>query len=274
MNMPGKTFISLSTRLLDIRGDRMYRKIVVFMLTLLAIGNFVPAIAQAEDIAIQKTWVRMRGQITQWGTSPAFGWIWAHAKMVNITDVSREWAGVRAIWTQHQPMVSTHPPTENFTISFYITKLINTTLVELNYSGYDFYISGVWNVYNVTLAYYVDGSGNLLSFSMTLEALVIQGEGELCVLNDWDDFQLSIDGIEMLSGKVIMYAVGQWEIKICDVNDDGNGDGKVDIHDLVRVARRYGSMPGLGSYNIEMDFNFDFRIDIGDLTTLAANIEA
>ena len=252
----------------------MYKKIVVFMLTLLAIGNFVPAIAQAEDISIQKTWVKMRGQMTQWGTSPAFGWIWAHAKMVNITDVSREWAGVRAIWTQHQPMLSTHPPTENFTISCYIAKLINTTQVELNYSGYDFYIRGVWNVYNVTLAYYVDGSGNLLSFSLTLEALVIQGEGDLCVLNDWDDFQLSINGIEMLSGKVIMYAVGQWEIKICDVNNDGNGDGKVDIHDLVRVARRYGSMPGLGSYNIEMDFNFDFRIDIGDLTTLAANIEA
>ncbi|UCH32427.1 MAG: hypothetical protein JSV05_03345 [Candidatus Bathyarchaeota archaeon] len=252
----------------------MYKKITVFMLALLAIGNFIPAIAQAEDVSIQKTWVRMRGRITQWGASPAFGWICAHAKLVNVTDISREWAAARAIWTQHQPMVSTHPPTENFTISFFITKLIDTTLVELNYSGYDFYISGLWNVYNVTFAYYVDGSGNLLGFSMTLEALIIQGEGELCVLNDWHDFQLRIDGIDLLSGDVIMYAVGQWEIKICDVNGDGVGDGKVDIHDLVRVARRYGSMPGLGSYDIEMDFNFDFRIDIGDLTTLAANIEA
>jgi hypothetical protein len=215
----------------------------------------------------------MRGRVTQWGMSPAFGWLCAHAKMVNVTDVSREWAAVRAIWTLHEPMVSTHPPTENFTISFFITKLVNTTMVELNYSGYDFYVSGLWNVYNITLAYYVDGSGNLLSFEMSIEALVIEGEGELCVLNDWDDFQVNIDGIDMLSGKVIMYAVGHWEIKIFDVYD-GDGQHKVNIHDLVRVARRYGSMPGLGDYDFEMDFNFDFKIDVGDLTTLAANIEA
>ncbi len=252
----------------------MYKKIAVFMLILLAMGSFVPTLAQAESISIERIWVKMRGQITQWGTSPTIGWIWAHAKMVNITDASREWAGVRAIWpTHHLHLNSTQPP-ENFTISFFTAKLVNTSSIELDYSGYDFYISGLWNVYNVTLVYLVDGSGNLLNFSLSIEALVIQGEGELCVLNDWHDFQLSIDGIDMLSGTVITYAVGQLEIKICDISDEDGSAGKVDIHDLVRLARRYGSMPGFGIYDIEMDFNFDFRIDIGDLTTLAANIEA
>jgi len=50
-------------------------------------------------------------------------------------------------------------------------------------------------------------------------------------------------------------------------------DGKVDIVDLVRVAKRYRAAPGIWIYDRMIDVNFDNIIDIGDLTTIAANIE-
>jgi hypothetical protein len=38
------------------------------------------------------------------------------------------------------------------------------------------------------------------------------------------------------------------------------------------VAGAYGTMPGYGNYDQRMDYNFNYRIDICDLATAAANI--
>jgi hypothetical protein len=52
-----------------------------------------------------------------------------------------------------------------------------------------------------------------------------------------------------------------------------DGDGKVNINDLVKMAKRYKAVPGTRGYSLDFDFNGAGMIDIGDLTTLAANIE-
>ena len=61
-----------------------------------------------------------------------------------------------------------------------------------------------------------------------------------------------------------------YKIKICDIAGD---DKVVNIIDLVHVAKRYNSVPGLWNYDHTIDVNFDNIIDIGDLTTIAVNIE-
>jgi hypothetical protein len=43
--------------------------------------------------------------------------------------------------------------------------------------------------------------------------------------------------------------------------------------DLTTVAKCYGNMPGWGNYDQKMDFNFNYRIDIADLATVAANVQ-
>ena len=50
---------------------------------------------------------------------------------------------------------------------------------------------------------------------------------------------------------------------------------EVDLIDLVKLAKRYRAVPGVRftEETHHMDFNFNNEIDIGDLTTLAANIE-
>lgn len=249
----------------------MSKGIAVIMLAMLAMGSFsfIPSLASA-GTEFEGTWVRVRGIITQWGSDPVFGWIGAHAGMVNANGTYREWARVHAIWSYDRPRLNcTKPPTENFTISFYTARLVNTTGVALDYSGYDFYVSGLWNVANITITVLVDENGTLISFTRTFEPIVTNATGELQVFDAWTKFELNITGIDLLKGFAMRAFITHVEIKICDMNDDG----KVDLIDLVRVAKRYRTVPGCFHYNLDMDLNCDGVIDIGDLTTCAANIE-
>ncbi|MGQ9460228.1 MAG: dockerin type I domain-containing protein [Candidatus Bathyarchaeaceae archaeon] len=53
---------------------------------------------------------------------------------------------------------------------------------------------------------------------------------------------------------------------------DFNGDGKVDIFDLVRVARSIEITGRPENYDMFVDLNFDLTIDIFDLVEVAKNI--
>jgi hypothetical protein len=39
------------------------------------------------------------------------------------------------------------------------------------------------------------------------------------------------------------------------------------------LAKNYGARPGWGSYDSNMDFNCNYKIDIADLATVAANVQ-
>jgi hypothetical protein len=248
----------------------MHKGIAVIMLAVLAMVSFIPRIAG--DTQIQVLSVRMRGFITQWGETQVFGWIAANAKKVNINGTEKpDFAMVHAMWSNDKPRLNcTKPPENGTTFSFYIAKLVpKTEMVKLNYSGYNFYISGLWNVVNITTTIYVDENGGIINVTRVLEPLLTNATGELRVFDHWKHFELAIDGIDMLSGFVFMWRIAYTEIKMCDLNDDD----KVDLIDIVHVARAYKAVPGMPGYKVEMDFDFNYRIDLGDLTTLAANTE-
>jgi len=254
----------------------MRKNISAIMAAILVIGllSFLPVLTNADpsppEGEVQQVWVRMRGIIDLWGSTPVFGWIGAHARIVNTTETYREWARAHAIWSEEPHRLNcTEPPTENFTFTLYATRLINSSIIELDYNGYDFYVEGQWDVVKITTTVYIDEEGELINITRTLEPIVTNATGELRVFSNWTQFEISITGLDLLSGRVTMHVIGYMEIKICDMN----GDGRVRIEDLVRVAKRYGSRPGLGNYDFEMDFDNDCEIGIGDLTTLAANME-
>lgn len=212
----------------------------------------------------------MRGMVSEWGDKKIFGWLVAHGRTLDVNETVREWASIHATWSEEPRRLNcTEPPTENFTFVFYSARNVNTTALELNYSGYNLYVSGLWNVAKVTTTIKVDENGDVLNVTRTVVPILTEAEGELHVLANWHQFELSINGIEILSGLVHGTIIRYVEIKICDVNDDD----KVDLIDLVRVARRYQTLPGLFNYDHNMDFNCNDEIDIGDLTTLAANID-
>jgi len=251
----------------------MKKSVSLIMLAVLAISSFsfIPNLARGDDsFTAEKTYVRMCGLIDHWGLNSTFGWMGAHAKMQNINGTLSSSAQVHAVWTTSPP--KPHEGATNFTYSFYAAKLVNSSMIALNYSTYDFYISGFWDVYNITFVYYhrnEQGEFDGEDFNVTIEPVVSDATGELRVFGNWTKFEIDIAGIDLLSGEVLYYCIRHMEIEMGDVN----GDGEVNIHDLVSVAHAYGSKPGIGGYGFDLDFNFDFNIDIGDLTTVAANIE-
>jgi len=249
----------------------MNKKTIAIVLAIIATSTlaFMPALARA-DTQIQTLGIKARGLVTNWGNDTAFGWIDAVARLINNNGTKKEWAGVQALWSLDKPRLNcTRPPTENVTFIVYTARLTNSSLVSLNYSDYNFYISGTWNVNKITTSIYVNENGTFLYAEKTIERQLTDAQGELRVSQNWMRFELAIEGIPALSGFVVFHRIAYVEIKLCDLDDDG----KVDLVDIIRVAKAWRAVPGTPRYSVDADFNFDCEINLPDLTTLAANIE-
>jgi len=254
----------------------MRKTMAIILLAILGIGSFsfVTNLANA-DTQIEGTWVRMRGIITNWGSNPVFGWIGAQAGMVDKNGTYHEWARVHATWSYDKPRLncSEPPPLQNFTVTVYATRLVNLTDVSLDNPECDFYVSGLWNVVRITIniTVIIEENSCIITIERLPEEILHEANGELRVfLVPRFEFVLRIEGIDPLFGVVRVFDFRHVEIKICDLNDDG----EVDLLDLVRVAKRYRTVPGMWiERDHEMDFNSNAEIDIGDLTTVAANID-
>jgi len=245
------------------------------MIAMVAMSSFafIPNLTSA-DYQFQSLWVRAGGIITRWDTTRVFGWIGACAAVINANGTYHQWAKVGAIWTTEPRRFNySGPPTpENFTFSFYAAKLVESSIVKLNFTHV--YILGVWNVTKITTTILVDKAGALISFTRTFEPILTNATGWLFVFPHPTfgyAFVLNIEGIDSLIGIIVVCKWSYFEIKICDVARD---DGKVNLWDLVKVAKSYRTVPGLWNYNHTMDLNYDNKIDMGDLTTVAANMES
>jgi hypothetical protein len=183
----------------------MRKSFATFMLAVLAIGSlsFIPNLANADFVG-QSTWIRGRGIINQWGDKQVFGWIGFHVRMVNLNGTYREGAMIHAVWSEQAPRLNcTEPPRENFTVVVYAARMLNTTEVEMNYSGYNLFVSGYWNVVKITTSIYVTETGELINITRVIEPFVTEATGELHVFGNWHLFELSISGIDTLSGVIV-----------------------------------------------------------------------
>jgi len=269
-------------------GAKQVKKtITVLMLAMLALGSlaFIPTFANADTVKTSEC-AKVGGLINKWGNNSVFGWLKAFAQIVDDNGTIHEWARVQAMWTNETGRLEisendtndTVPaPNGTFTFSFYTARLVNTSMISLNASGYDFYVSGLWNVNKITTTLTIDENGTLENFTRTLEPIVTGAQGEFRVSNTTNilglkPFELSINGIDPLSGYIRREVLTSKEIKMFDVEHDGEVT-KVTIVDLVKVAKSYGSVPGMKGYSFDMDLNLEGRISISDVATIAANIE-
>ena len=97
----------------------------------------------------------------------------------------------------------------------------------------------------------------------------------LKVLNQSDFYsQLPITYAELIdyNRQEVAYNIVQGTLKIDDparIPGDINGDGKVNLQDLVLLAYSYGSRPGEARWNPNADIKGDGIVDLADLTILA-----
>jgi hypothetical protein len=288
------------------------KAITAIMLAIMAIGaiSFVPNLAGAETQK-QGIWARMNGMITEWNTTDgnstrAFGWVVANAAIVNINGTTHEWAKANAMWSD---MMRPHPEGDhplgpgfqvndttapgNFscTFTFYTAKLLSFTDISFNKteSGHDFYLAGLWNVtqrtetINITVITSANDTWRQFDreINVTCTDTPVATNATGTLVADWGGvmgwigkFVLSIDGVGTLSGFASRGIEWAHELNMCDLGDaQGIPRGKVDINDLVKVAKHFGEAPGFGNYDPNLDLNGNGKVDIGDLTTIAANIQ-
>jgi len=204
------------------------------------------------------TFVAMYGVVTEWGLDPAYGMIGAFAEV-------DKWAEVRLFWIPGEATILSLPA--NFT--FYTAEINVTQKAQLDNPDFDFYVSGLWNAYKITIQY--DRNGYIIGIET--QPIAENAFGELKVFSFWTQFSVEIVDIQPVKGIVRWHRVAPVEIPPCDL--DLNGE--IDIFDLIHVAKRHGTTPGLGipSDGYQFDFNSDLNsdnvIDVEDLVIVAKN---
>ena len=276
------------------------------------VPNFTSADAD-HTAKTQGEWVRMIGNISNWtmtnGTSTStYGQIVANAAIVNESGTVQEWATANALWSdllRAYPM-GVHPlggfnvsatvmGNFSYKFSYYTATLLNVSELSFNKTetGHDFYLAGIWNASQTTETINITwstSSGNSwsqyywgINVTCTETPMAINQNGTLVA--DWGvvpipgtdmpgpmatgTFLLNITKVGTLSGFASKSFIWARELNICDFN----GQGKVDISDLVMVAQHYGEAPGFQGYDPSLDVNGEGQIGIGDLATVAANIQ-
>jgi len=231
----------------------------------IAIGEASITISPIVPGPARVVWVHMKGFVTSYGGEDSYGGIVAHARI-------GEWARVHGFFTKQ---IIAYDISEDYTFSFFAFRLVNTTMVELNYEDDDLFISGLWNVYNVTWTYYDH------DWTLKVEQLIEEEYGELVVtlesegytevsIPEAGHFTLGIIGLESIEGAVSFYHLRYCSpIELPAPMTDFNGDWKVNMLDIANIALRYGATIGRPGYNFFLDINFDYVINILDLGSVA-----
>ena len=234
--------------------------------------------ASMSNRLIERSWVRINGIITQWGTTDVNGFLQTQARTAIFdTSDTRKLAAAGAIWTTNTSRpISAVRAKENFTYTFYAARLTNASVSSLTIGTNDFFINGTWNVYKITSNVTITtNNGDITNIHRESDTSVAKAYGELNVTNNWKEFTLAITGYDPLTGSVTRTRTGTMQFnpfKITDSEQASQSD-VVSKADLVACAKNYRAMPGWGNYDQRMDFNNNYKIDITDLATVAANMQ-
>jgi hypothetical protein len=236
------------------------------------------AFSNSRHLAPQQSFVRIDGPLIKFGEANVTGGLQAQSRTVVINSTTvREGSTATAIWSTSQSPISSIRARENYTYTFYTARLVNASVSSLNVTGSSFFLNGTWNVFNVTTTFTVttNTAGDVTGFDrdQNAVALATNAYGELKVASSGSSFALSITGVDTLSGTVHVQRITSRMFNSFRVNNDDTTT-TVTKADIASVVSAYGASPGWGSYSQNMDYNFNYKIDITDLTTAAANLNA
>jgi len=225
----------------------------------------------------------MYGYINDWLTKPTPTPVMGAIEVLCRTSVGPtaivQGYAATAIWTTNLTRpISAIMTRENFTYNFYTARLVAGNFSALDYNGNAFYLNGTWNVWNLTETFVIktdSTTGRIISVNSNLNAvpLATDAYGNLTVPSGWTTFTLAINGVAPLTGKVISEVTISRVFNPFMLGTDSSST-TVTKSDLDSIISAYGSMPGWGNYNINMDYCMHYKIDICDLATAAANLNA
>ncbi len=258
----------------------VFAVIATLLVSSLALAvQFAMAAPNMQGVAnrpVQRSWIRINGIVDKWGETEVRGHIQTHSKLALLqSEDTRKTVGASAIWTTNlSRSIQSVKAKENFTYTFYAARLLNGSVASLSASSSasDYVISGIWNLAtvksNVTIL--TDENNEIIKVLRDQDIDVERANGELVVTDNWTKFTLTIDGIPSLTGSVFRSVTRAWFNPFKMTDDSTNS--VVTRSDVGEVVKCFKAMPGWGSYDTRMDFNNNYKIDIADLSTVAANM--
>jgi hypothetical protein len=226
---------------------------------------------------LQRSYIRLNGQITAWGTADAHGQLQTQARVGTHAITTNLLASATAIWTTNTSRpISAVRTKENFTYTFYEARLANASVSSLSAnatSPRSYFLNGTWNLYTSvsTVTIITNVNGSITNIHRDIQTSIQKLYGELNVTDNWSKFTLSINGIDPLTGSVHGWVQRQMQFNPFKITSDSTTDS-VTKADFGAIMRNYRAMPGWGNYNVNMDFNNNYQVDLADLSTVACNM--
>jgi hypothetical protein len=258
------------------------RKIsVTLLIAILAVSCFASIIGQVLAQSTTPTpssttntppairWMRYHGAVTQWGNTEYKGSITVNAKTALApTPMFRPWVTVDAFWSNEPPFPATKPTGQGqYTFTHYNARLIMLQSIRKQ-NDMILNVTGLWNVNKIKITTDFDQSGAPVKTVREVTSIVNQAKGQLHITPDWKKFEIIIDGVDPLQG-IQRSMMASTKI----INPFSFGAGPTpSVKDLMQVMGSFRAIPGLANYVPELDYNKDSKIDLADLTTVAANM--
>ena len=256
------------------------RKIsVAILITLLAASSFAAVMAQTLPQTRSETnastnpppliirWMRYQGAITHWNGEAYRGSMTVNAKTANFPAPNfRPWVTVDAFWSNQPPFPSTKPIGGQFTFTHYNAKLVRLLSIQRQ-TDLIVNIEGIWNINKVKITAEFNQNGEPINTVREVTPIVTQAKGQLGITTDWKHFTITIDDNTLEGIQISMKTTTNM------INPFSFGVGPTATRsDLMQVLGSFRSIPGLPKYNPDLDYNKDSKIDLADLTTVAANM--
>jgi hypothetical protein len=279
-----KAFFKINESEIDMTKNTklIFAVIGLLLVTCLLTVEFASALPMPNRMSnrpVQANWIRLKGPVNEWGGEDVTGLLQVTARSAALqSSETRELTSASAIWTKDtiRP-IDAIKAKESFTYTFYSARLLRDTAPMVTNSENTYTIVGSWNVATVTCSVTIttNTDGDITNVQRKSETNVDpKVEGTLVVIG-MSEFTLTLADKPALTGSVNRYVTRQMQFNPFKITDDTIGNvvsNTVTREDIKAVTKCYGAMPGWGSYDTRMDFNNNYRVDIADISTIAANM--
>ncbi len=215
-------------------------------------------------------WMHFRGAITQWGDETFHGSVTVKTRTLNVPlPIFKPWVTARAFWSNEPRPIASNPiPVGITTFTHYKARLVRLIALRGKQEAMNLNITGIWNVNKFKITSEFDEKGVLLKSMLEVTPIVTGARGQLHITEGWKEFDLEIEGIDTVKGIEISMITTTRMMHPFSFE----GASLPTLKDLFQIMRHFRAMPGFGNYDPELDYNGDSKIDIADLTTVAANM--
>ena len=251
--------------------------LVTSLLTVEFVSAF-PMQARMSNRPVMANWIRLKGPVKMLGDEPVTGLLQVTARLATLqSSETRELTSASAIWTKDSRPIDAIKAKESFTYTFYSARLLKDPAPLVTNSENTYTIVGSWNVATVTCSVTItkNTDGVITNVQRKSETNVDPKVDGKLVVTGMSEFTLTLTGKPALTGSVNRYVTRQMQFNPFKITDDTIGNvvsNTVTREDIKAVTKCYGAMPGWGSYDTRMDFNNNYRVDIADISTVAANM--